>query len=93
MAADTTNSLHSRVTAAIWRAEQLEDKDTRAASLAWAKVSSLEEKLAEVLPPSQPEGRIARRGAVRAALKAGDPARAQALAQRYLVSLYEDQSA
>ncbi|HEY7214322.1 MAG TPA: hypothetical protein VIC28_06815, partial [Thermoanaerobaculia bacterium] len=51
---------------------------------AWAEVSSLEEELAKILPASQPEGRIARRGAVRAALKARDFARAQALAERYL---------
>ncbi len=57
---------------------------TISAPLAWAEVSSLEEELATALPVSQPEGRIARRGAVRAALKALDHARAHTLAERYL---------
>jgi hypothetical protein len=80
----STDSLHSLVTAAIWRAEQLEEHEISSAPLAWAEVASLEEQLAAALPASQPEGRIARRGAVRAALKARDYNRAQALAQRYL---------
>lgn len=78
------NSLHTLVTGAIWRAEQLEDQGTSSAPLAWAEVSSREEELANALPVSQPEGRIARRGAVLAALKARDHARAHALAERYL---------
>jgi hypothetical protein len=41
----------------------------------------------EVGSPSEPEGRIARRGAVRAALKAQDFARAEALAERYLAEV------
>jgi hypothetical protein len=80
----STDSLHSLVTAAIWRAEQLDELGLSSAPLAWGEVSSLEEKLAAILPVSQPEGRIARRGAVRAALKARDYARAEALAQGYL---------
>src|SRR5437763_16825992 len=79
-----TDSLHSLVTGAIWRAEQLEEQRKEGASLAWAEVSSLEEQLATALPVTLPEGRIARRGAVRAALKARDLARAHALAKRYL---------
>ena len=81
----STESLHSLVTAAIWRAERLEEHGVGSAPSAWAEVSSLEEKLAAILPVSQPEGRIARRGAVRAALKARDYSRAEALAERYLV--------
>lgn len=80
----STDALHSLVTSAIWRAEQLEEHGVGSAPLAWAEVSSLEEELAAALPVSQPEGRIARRGAVRAALKARDYARAQILLQRYL---------
>lgn len=78
------DTLHSLVTSAIWRAEQLEEHGVSSAPLAWAEVSSLEEELATALPVLQPEGRIARRGAVRAALKARDYARAHALIQRYL---------
>jgi hypothetical protein len=78
------DSLHSLVTSAIWRAEQLDEHGVSSAPLAWAEVSALEEELAAALPVSQSEGRIARRGAVRAALKARDYVRAQTLIQRYL---------
>ncbi len=81
MEVDTLNTL---VTDAIWRAEELEDSGTPSAALAWAEVSSIEEDLAKTLSASAPDGRIARRGAVRAALKAGDYTRAYALADRYL---------
>jgi len=54
------------------------------AAQAWTEVSSLEDELAEAIEGSEPEGRIARRGAVRAALKAEDHARAQSLADKYL---------
>jgi hypothetical protein len=77
---DTLNTL---VTDAIWRAEELESRGI-SASLAWAEVSSIEEELAKAHPVSGAQGRIARRGAVRAALKSGDYARAYALADRYL---------
>lgn len=80
----STDLLNTLVTSAIWRAEQLEDHGVGSVPLAWAEVSSLEEELAKALPASQPEGRIARRGAVRAALKAGDFTRAQALTERFL---------
>ncbi len=80
----STDLLNTLVTGAIWRAEQLEEQGIGSAPLAWAEVSSLEERLAIAIPASQPEGRIARRGAVRAALKARDSARAQALTERYL---------
>lgn len=76
------DSLHALVSGAIWRAELSEETVGSAAS-AWADVSLLEERLAEVIPAAQPEGRIARRGAVRAALKARDYARAAELTARY----------
>ncbi|MES1244916.1 MAG: hypothetical protein ABUT39_25130 [Acidobacteriota bacterium] len=79
----STDLLNTLVTSAIWRAEQL-DEQSISSALAWAEVSSLEEKLAKAIPGSQPEGRIARRGAVRAALKAGDIERARALVERYV---------
>jgi hypothetical protein len=78
-----TDALNTLVSGAIWRAEQLEAHGIRSASQAWAEVSSLEEELAKALPVADSEGRIARRGAVRAALKAGDYARAHALADGY----------
>ena len=79
-----TDTLNTLVSGAIWRAEQLEALGVRPASQAWGEVSSLEEELAKAIPASESEGRIARRGAVRAALKAGDYSRAHALADGYL---------
>jgi hypothetical protein len=43
----------------------------------------LEEKIAELLPASDPEGAVARNGAVVAARAAGESARAKELAARY----------
>lgn len=79
----STDLLNTLVTSAIWRAEQLDEQGVSSV-LAWAEVSSLEEELAKAIPASQPEGRIARRGAVRAALKAQDFERARNLTKRYL---------
>jgi hypothetical protein len=79
-----TDTLNTLVSGAIWRAEQLEAHGIRSASQAWAEVSSLEEELAKALLVSESEVRIARRGPVRAALKAGDYARAHALADGYV---------
>jgi len=76
--------LNSLVTGAIWRAEQLDVRNLPSAAQAWAEVSALEEKLAEAIVATDPEGRIARRGAVRAALKAGDYVRAQLLTELYM---------
>lgn len=77
------DTLHTLVSSAIWRAERLEDQGSSSCAQAWAEVSQLEEQLAGVFPPSEPEGVIARRGAVRAALKAGEHGRATALADRF----------
>ncbi|MBM4044023.1 MAG: hypothetical protein FJ279_02830 [Planctomycetes bacterium] len=79
----TVDELHALVSSAIWRAEQLDGLDLETSTSAWAEVSRVEEELAKVLSIKDAEGRIARRGAVRAALKAKDYARAQDLAQRY----------
>lgn len=76
------DTLHSLVSSAIWRAEQLDDLGVTSTAT-WAEVSSLEEQLAAVLPVSEPEGKIARRGAVRAALEAKEYERAQRLTERY----------
>ena len=78
-----SEALNALVTSAIWRAQQLEAHGIGSASLAWAEVSSVEEELAKTFLISQGEGRIARRGAVRAALKAGDYTRAQELSDAY----------
>ena len=78
-----TDTLNTLVTGAIWRAEDLESRGIPSVS-AWAEVSSIEEDLAKAHAVSGTQGRIARRGALRAALKAGDFTRAYALADRYL---------
>jgi hypothetical protein len=78
-----TDTLNTLVTEAIWRAEELESRGIPPLS-AWAEVSSLEEDLARAHPVSEGQGRIARRGAVRAALKSGNYPRAYALTDGYL---------
>ena len=75
--------LHTWVSEAIWRAERLEDQGLKAAQLAWQEVSALEEQIAALRPSTSADGHLARDGAVRAALKAGDPARARELARQY----------
>lgn len=77
-------ALHSLVSDAIWRAEQVQEDGLGSAATEWATVSSLEERLASAIPVSASEGRIARRGAVRAAFKAGDHARGRSLAEHYI---------
>jgi hypothetical protein len=86
-----TDSLNTLVTDAIWRAEELESRGIPSFS-AWAEVSSIEEQLAKVHPVSEGQGRIARRGAVRAALKARDYTRAQAVAEGYLAEVNAPES-
>ena len=78
----TIDTLNMLVTGAIWRAEQL-DEMSMAACSAWMEVSKFEEALAKAIPVEDPEGRIARRGAVRAALKAKQHTRARELAVQY----------
>lgn len=72
------------VSEAIRRAETLEDLGAPGARSAHLDVSLLEEKIAGLLLASDPEGALARRGAVRAALAAGELSRAQRLVERFL---------
>jgi hypothetical protein len=78
------DALNALVSGAIWRAEQLDALGLETAASAWLEVSRFEEELSKALPVSDPEGRIARRGAVRAAVKANLPARAKELVASYL---------
>ena len=64
-------------------AETLADLRAPGALQAFADVSRLEEKVAELFPPTDTEGAIARRGAVRAAIAAREFIRADALAKRF----------
>jgi hypothetical protein len=83
--------LYPLVTEAIRRAEVLEDLRAPGARSAHLNVSLLEEKIAEALPASDPEGLLARRGAIRSALAAREPARAQQLVERYLAEAEGDE--
>lgn len=77
------DSLYLLVTEAIMRAEALQDLGAPGASSAFTDLSLIEEKIAKLLPPSDTEGAIARRGAVRAAAVGGDAARARQLVDRF----------
>lgn len=77
-------ALYESVTEAILRAEALEERGMPSeVSAAYLRVSFLEEEIANLVPPSDPEGAIARRGAVRASLKARLPVHARDLAERF----------
>ncbi|MFL6262870.1 MAG: hypothetical protein ACJ76Y_24490 [Thermoanaerobaculia bacterium] len=77
-------SLYQLVSEAIRRAEWLDDLHDPGAQAAYLEVSRLEERIAEALPAIEPEGALARRGSVRAALAAGELNRAKELAERFL---------
>ncbi len=76
--------LYPLITEAIRRAEMLADLGAPGARDAHLDVSHLEERIAELLPVSDPEGALARRGAVRAALAARDFGRVRVLTARFL---------
>jgi len=78
--------LNTKVTEAILKAEALEAKDARSPETrsAFNNLSILEQQLAKQAGTTE-ERNIARRGSIRAALKAGDIERA-----RQLLYLYED---
>lgn len=80
----TTELLYPLVSEAIRRAETLADLRAPGARSAFLDVSLLEERIAESLPASDPEGALARRGAVRAAVSAEEHERARELARRFL---------
>lgn len=82
--------LYPLITEAIRRAETLEDLHAPGAVSAYLDLSLLEERAAEILPASDPEGALARRGAVRAALAAKELTRAQQLAERFLAEAGTD---
>lgn len=77
------DTLYPLVTEAIRQAEALEDRHDPAAREAFSEVSRLEEHIADIVPLSDYEGVVARRGAVRAAIKAHRSGRALELAARY----------
>jgi hypothetical protein len=74
--------LNKKVTAAIFRAEHL--PPGWEAQVAFREVSEIEEEIARCTASDSLQGSIARRGAVTAALSAGDSLRALSLAEVYL---------
>jgi TIR domain len=77
------DTLYPLVTDAIRRAEVLDELSAPGARNAYLDVSLLEESIASLLPASDGEGQIARRGAVSAAISAREHRRAEELAIRY----------
>lgn len=77
-----TDRMCSWASELIWRAEWMEDQG-RDASQPWREVSDVQERLVEFTPVGSARGFLVRDGAVRAALKAGDPVRARDLARRF----------
>lgn len=76
-------TLYTLVTEAIRRAESSDDPSAPGARQAYLDVSLLEERIASLLPQSDPEGAIARRGAVSAAIAANDFRRAEELQAKF----------
>jgi DNA-binding protein HU-beta len=77
-------TLYSLVTEAIRKSEVLAELNAPGARAAYLDVSLLEERIASLLPASDDEGAIARRGAVAAATDAHEFTRAQQLVARFL---------
>lgn len=82
--APPVEQLYPLVSEAIQRAETLADLGSPTAPAASIEVSQLEERIAEHLPASDPEGAVARRGAVRAAIIGRQISRARALVERFV---------
>jgi len=80
----TLESLYLLVTEAIERAEGLEDLGAPSAREAHFEVSLIEEEIATLVPGTETEGAIARRGAVRHATTARAYERAGELVARFL---------
>jgi hypothetical protein len=76
--------LNGLVSSAIYRAERFNDMESPAAMDAWCDVMTYEEQLAELTEAGTVAGRVARVGAVRAAIYAGQFQDAQRLAGIYL---------
>ncbi len=84
MSEDRVNELNQEVTGAIYFVDQLTDRESAGARAVYARISRLEEEIATLVPASKVEGAFARRGAVRAAMDAGDERRATDLAATYV---------
>lgn len=74
--------LYMLVTSTIYIAQH-GPKGTEKEQRAWRVTSKIEEEIAFIIPITDAEGRIARRGAVLAALASGNRERAQRLSKKY----------
>ena len=82
--AHTEDELDTLVSIAIRRAEILDDERSPASGEAWREVAVYEQRLAAITDPADIAGGVARVGAVRATLAAGNRAEAERLASKYL---------
>ncbi len=80
---EAIHPLYPKVTDAIMRAENAEARRDPSARDAYLEVSLIEEEISTHLRAADSEGALARRGAVRAALYAGDRKRVEMLADRF----------
>jgi hypothetical protein len=80
----TEDELDTLVSIAIRRAELLDAMESPTANDAWYEVMVFEERLAEITTPGDITGGVARVGAIRAALAAGQRQEAARLASQYL---------
>ena len=80
----TEDELDTLVSIAIRRAEMLDDMRSPAANDAWHEVMAYEERIAMITAAGEITGGVARVGAVRAALAAGQRLEASRLASQYL---------
>jgi len=80
----TEDELNTLVSIAIRRAEVSDDVNSPTASDAWHEVMVYEERIASITRPEEITGGIARVGAVRAAIAAGQRLEAARLASLYL---------
>lgn len=78
--------LYIWVTNTIHYLDCMEDKKSKAARGVYCHLSAIEEEIADLVPESEPEGKIARRGAVRAAVNSGDTKRALYLAASFIAA-------
>jgi hypothetical protein len=84
--AHTLEELYGWVTNTIHCVENLRDQKSKAALNMYYYLSTLEEEIADLVPECEVEGKIARRGAVRAAVDSGDRMRAAVLAASFIAT-------
>jgi hypothetical protein len=77
------NDLYTQITEAIFRSELIENKSSPEYIAIISKISKIEEQIADILPPDNTEGEIARHSAVTNAFLAKENERALKLVYKY----------